>query len=259
MGGLVARIALARDTHKRIGRLVQLGTPNYGSFALVQALRGVYPTVRKIAALDRLHGCEQLTRHVFRSFPGLYEMLPAASRTAEFDLHTLGNWPDDLLGPDVTLLNAATHMRSRLANARPGCFHVIGVQQETVTRIRLRGDEFHYGITRDGDGTVPRALAEWQGARTYYVAEKHGELTHSDTVCRAVVELLQKGTTHRLPSARPAVNAEPLRWISDSELRRGNVGSRRHKVRWDELSLDERRRILEPTLSSAFRHAAHHR
>src|SRR5262249_46248649 len=41
MGGLVARAALAADKRGLIGKIVQLGTPNFGSFAAVQALRAV--------------------------------------------------------------------------------------------------------------------------------------------------------------------------------------------------------------------------
>src|SRR5687768_7303794 len=52
MGGVVARIALGNDRARRIQKLVQLGAPNLGSFAPVQALRAAYPTVRKIASLD---------------------------------------------------------------------------------------------------------------------------------------------------------------------------------------------------------------
>ena len=40
MGGLVARAAMARDRKRQIARLIMLGTPNFGSFAAVLALRG---------------------------------------------------------------------------------------------------------------------------------------------------------------------------------------------------------------------------
>ena len=62
MGGLVARAALAHDSKRRIQMLVQVGSPNEGSFAPVQALRAAYPTVRKIAALDHTCSAEHLAR-----------------------------------------------------------------------------------------------------------------------------------------------------------------------------------------------------
>ncbi len=76
MGGLVARLALGRQRTERITRVVQLGAPNHGSFAPVLALRGVYPTVRKLAAIDRRHTAEDLARIVFRTLPALHELLP---------------------------------------------------------------------------------------------------------------------------------------------------------------------------------------
>ncbi len=49
MGGLVARAALTHSAGQRVSRLVMLGTPNSGSLAAVQALRGNYSVVRKLA------------------------------------------------------------------------------------------------------------------------------------------------------------------------------------------------------------------
>src|SRR6185295_16340616 len=47
MGGLVARAALTHAAGERGSQLVMLGTPNSGSLAAVQALRGTYSVVRK--------------------------------------------------------------------------------------------------------------------------------------------------------------------------------------------------------------------
>jgi pimeloyl-ACP methyl ester carboxylesterase len=252
MGGLVARAALARDNKKRIARIVQLGSPNFGSFALVQALRGAYPTVRKVAALDPAHSSDQLVRHVFRTLPGLYEMLPAPEHTKDLDWSQLDSWPDDLLGPDATLLGSAVRVRSQLGAARDGCFHIVGVDQETVTRARKGRTGLEYGITRDGDGTVPRSLAEWPGATTWYAQERHGGLTNNETICKAVVDLLTTGRTRRIAKEFPAASREALRWVSDAELRRGTIGSHKGKVAWQQLPIEERRRILEPVISAEF-------
>ena len=51
MGGLVSRAALTLPDTQHVERLVLLGTPNCGSFAAVQALRGTYVVVRKVASL----------------------------------------------------------------------------------------------------------------------------------------------------------------------------------------------------------------
>ncbi|MDH3770918.1 MAG: alpha/beta fold hydrolase, partial [Nitrospirota bacterium] len=60
MGGLVARAALTHAAKKKVDRFIMLGTPNFGSFVSVQTIRGTYPIVRKVAALDLAHSPEEL-------------------------------------------------------------------------------------------------------------------------------------------------------------------------------------------------------
>ena len=62
MGGLVARAALAHKGAERIARVIQLGTPNKGAFVAVQALRGTYPLIRRVAMLDLKHSADELAR-----------------------------------------------------------------------------------------------------------------------------------------------------------------------------------------------------
>ena len=63
MGGLVARAALAAAGEK-VSRLIMLGTPNYGSFAPAQVIRGTYDVVQKVAAADLEHDAAQLCQLV---------------------------------------------------------------------------------------------------------------------------------------------------------------------------------------------------
>ena len=76
MGGLVARAAL-KNKLDRVPRIIQLGTPNYGSFAPVEVLRATYDTVKRISTLDLRHSTVDLCNQVFNTFLGLYQMLPA--------------------------------------------------------------------------------------------------------------------------------------------------------------------------------------
>ncbi|HEY6641799.1 alpha/beta fold hydrolase [Povalibacter sp.] len=240
MGGLVARAALAHDTSNRIERLVQLGAPNNGSYAPLLALRAVYPTVRKIASLDQRHSAEELARDVFRTLPGLYELLPEGLFDADA-------WPRDELAPELALLAQARRSRSQLADADERCLLIAGTGHETVTAADVRDGQFDYTLRAAGDGTVPSSLALWRGARTWFVAENHGTLTQNNSVLAAVDELLRHGDTQRLSDqSPPAIDTE--RHILESELRRQAT----HKVRWDELSLDSRRRILDPVLTPEF-------
>ncbi|MBL8265052.1 lipase family alpha/beta hydrolase [Steroidobacter sp.] len=251
MGGLVARIALAQDRERRIRKLVQLGAPNRGSFAPVQALRAAYPTVRKIAALDYHNTAEALARSVFLTLPGLYQMLPSTP-AEQPNLFDPAQWPQDELAPDATLLNRAYKVRSRMPPPDERCAVIVGTHQETVTSLRLRDGGFEYSVRLDGDGTVPSSNALWDGADTWFVQENHGALTNNSEVLAAVTGILKEGQTSRLSSTRPAAPSEVVRTVTDAELRAAAT----HKVHWERLSLDSRRRILDPIITSEFITAA---
>jgi len=246
LGGVVARVALGHD-RGRIARVVQLGAPNLGSFAPVLAMRGVYPTVRKLAALDPYHSAEDYARIIFRSLPSLHELLPEASYAGR-DFHDPAAWPDDALRPDRTLLESAAAARAAWPAPDPRCLHVVGVRQETITRAELDGLEFEYTVTHDGDGTVPLPLAAMPGAANWYVAEKHGGLPNNGRVISAVIDLLRQGTTDRLPATTRRAKAPTSRRLTEGAMRRVAP----HKVDWRQLSPDARRRLLEPVVSPEF-------
>lgn len=246
MGALIARAALRFDKQRQIGKLVQIGAPNAGSFAPVQAMRAVYPTVRKIAALDKLHSAEELARRVFLSLPGLYQLLPDAAHGDAIDLFDADCWPSDLQ-PNPQLLTHARKVRARLPDADKLCFVVAGTQTETTVAAQLSDDAFTYEIRPLGDGTVPLSRALWPDARTWYATENHGALSSSTSVLAAVIDVLHEGDTDKLlATAPPAPDA--VRYKSDRELRAHAV----NKVEWDGLSLNSRQRILEPILTPEF-------
>ena len=93
MGGLVSRAALTHPGMSNVERLVLLGTPNFGSFAPLQALRGTYPVVRKISSLVSTGTPEDLAGQIFNSFPSLYQMLPLAECHNYADLFDTDQWP----------------------------------------------------------------------------------------------------------------------------------------------------------------------
>src|SRR5262249_1280933 len=87
MGGLVARrfIQLFPDLWSamqdpdgagRGGRLVMMGTPNRGSFAITLALSGEARLVKILAKIDLTRDVNELLR-VLNTFPGSYHMLPS--------------------------------------------------------------------------------------------------------------------------------------------------------------------------------------
>ncbi|MFI4906122.1 MAG: lipase family alpha/beta hydrolase [Steroidobacteraceae bacterium] len=241
MGGLLARAALAQygrgDGAERITRLVGLGAPHGGSIAAVQALRATYPIVGRLAAMDRVHDAETLTRLAFRGFMSLYQLLPAGSAT--LDLFDPDCWPRSGARPDPALLRAARGFGNHLAGSDQRFFSIVGTGQRTVTGIERRGQQFRYQVSSAGDGTVASACATLPGVRNYSLRCEHSELPRSESVAAALIDLLQRGRTQRL---REGVIARHGRssYVTDAGLRR-ELG---RKLDWHSLSIGERRRYL---------------
>lgn len=240
MGGLVSRAALALPGGSKVERLVLLGTPNGGSFAPVQALRGVYAVVRKIARLSHHQSAETLAETVFNSFPSLYHLLPNARIDHGLDFLDLATWPQSGPRPDAAMLAQARQLEKVLAAPDERFVVVAGTGQETVTRVSRRQDQFVYTITRHGDGTVPLSCAELEGARTYYTSVAHSELTRDAVVAQAIAEILRTGRTQQLKSTCARGNRAQAR-ISEQQLRRTHV----EKVDWASLEPDARRIFLQ--------------
>jgi pimeloyl-ACP methyl ester carboxylesterase len=217
MGGLVARAAL---THKlpEVKRLVMLGTPNFGSFVPVQAVRAVYPVVRQVGLVDLVHSPETLAEKVFGTFPGLYQMLPHPERFSAIDLSNPAVWPKTGPRPNTALLPEFGRIGKALATADDRFILIAGVNQETTTGLRVDGSDFIYEQSLEGDGTVPLAFAELPGATTYYVEESHGSLPNNGTVERAVIELLRSGRTAVLPDHWAPARRGVTRVLRDADF-----------------------------------------
>jgi pimeloyl-ACP methyl ester carboxylesterase len=247
LGGLVARAALALPGGEKIERVVLLGTPNNGSLAALQALRGTHWAVRKIAQLDPLHSSESLADRVFRTFPSLYHMLPSADprRTAPagsattLDLLDPAAWPTSGPLPIPELLESARSVRGALAPPDERFTAIVGVGHATVAEVKRQGNEFVYRITRHGDGTVTADSARL-ATRNFHAPVSHSELTRDPIIIAAVLDLLRSGSTRRLAQNWRTRSLAELT-IADREL--GLTLT--EKVDWSSLSADERRVFLE--------------
>ena len=241
LGGLVCRAALGCGDARRIKRVILLGTPNGGSFAAVQALRGTYAVVRKIARLDARHSAEGLADSIFVTFPSLYHTLPQPAAAGGLDFTDPSAWPRSGPHPAPGLLDAARRVRRILAPPDERFAVVVGVGLETVTAAARRDDEFVYTVMRRGDGTVPADRARLEGARHYFRAGvAHSELTRDPLVAQVVLDLLSRGETRRLPANWRSASRARAR-IGDRELSRLPAS----KVDWGRLTPEERRDFLQ--------------
>ena len=238
MGGLVARAALGVRGLAKVTRVILIATPNLGSYAAVQALRGTDAVVRKLARLAPAETPESLTGEVFSTFPSLYDLLPPGN--ARLDLLDATAWPSSGPQPRRALLLRSRLDRARLAPADARFATVSGTGQPTVTAIARRGADFVYTLTRAGDGTVPVPSSLLPGAPGFFARAAHSDLTRDPQVAAAVADLLRRGTTTRLPR-RYASASRAEAQVSDAQLRRTQV----EKVDWGELSAESRREFLQ--------------
>ncbi|MFN0059954.1 MAG: CHAT domain-containing protein [Planctomycetota bacterium] len=229
MGGLVARRFIAkhadvwqamRDPNgmRRGGRLVMLGTPNQGSFAVPQVFTGVESVVRKLATADLWHSRKKLLK-ILATFPGCYQMMPSPELQVADDrqrLFTRETW--GAFGVQQPHLDRARTVQRELRVVRDPerLIYVAGFNRETPYRIRVAANgKFEYQMTRSGDGRVPHELGLLPGVPTFYIDEDHGALPGNAAVLEGISELLLSGTTGSLESTLPATRgAADKKWLS---------------------------------------------
>ncbi len=234
MGGLLARVALRSESGRRVKRLITIGTPHDGSFAPVQAVRGVYPLVRRLAQIDARHDAETLAREVFSSFHSLYQMLP---RSHSLDLLNQRNWPPTGPQPNATLLDRVRFLE--LGGADKRITVIAGYGFQTVDHLAEVRGEFFYRYSYNGDGTVPTARAQLAGCPTWYCPVSHGELPRSPTVHAALVALLSEQAP-QLPAEAPAMPGPPTT-RPETELRQAFTA----RIDWSKLDTQQRRAYMD--------------
>jgi pimeloyl-ACP methyl ester carboxylesterase len=239
MGGLVSRMAMQLLPKRSVKKLILLGTPNFGSYAPLQALRGTYPFVRKVALLDLAHSPEFLAQHVFHTFPGLHQLLPPRDRLRGADIYVRSGWPAHGPQPNLALLARNLAVRAALAPADSRMLQIVGVNRSTIVAVRRKAAGFEYEFTNDGDGTVMRASAMLPNLKTFYVDELHGNLANNPAVIRAIIDIVRRGRTGALPVRSRRQRCPPTH-IDDQALSRGD-GS---KIDWRRLDRAQRAAIL---------------
>jgi pimeloyl-ACP methyl ester carboxylesterase len=212
MGGLVARtyIAQAREHWERSGgRLVMLGTPNHGSFAIPQVFTGADGTIRKLALADLRHDLDDLLA-ILNSFVGTYQMLP--SPLVDGFAHVEGLYRPETWGrwklSERHLRTAQRHHEAlRQVVDTQRMTYIAGFGEPTLSNVTdfTRLDQpLAYDKTFAGDGRVPHVLGrlhdrQGNAVSMYFVAESHGSLPNNRQVQRALDDLLATGATQTLP------------------------------------------------------------
>ncbi|MDV7143987.1 DNA/RNA non-specific endonuclease [Tropicimonas sp. TH_r6] len=221
MGGLLARHIAARDKDTRqIDRVITIGTPNGGSYSPVMVFRNAHTLVAQLGRLDQSHTAEEIVRDVLRGFPGLVEMMPDPELRPTENFFDHVNWPDSKMRPLAAVLDAALEARRKLPPPDDRFHQIIGIGERTPVSTRTDGKSLSFLYSLDGDGTVPRDLAEIDGLPKTFVEDSHGGMLSNKAVYTAVLSLLQgKPPKTRAERARyaPQILFESLDDLSVSE------------------------------------------
>jgi len=223
MGGLVSRYFIKR--HPKLwesmkdpegfasgGRLIMLGTPNNGSYAIPLVMSGKDKVVKMLDLVDVTHNRRQMI-DILTTFHGAYQMLPSPFVTLEDDhkqLYRKHHWGSLPVYQPLLDKAAKLHRDIHPVVDTERFIYVAGYNRKTPSRIQIdRPGVFSFQTTRNGDGRVSHELGRLQGVDTYYVDEDHGSLPRNDDVMSAIHGLLAKGATDVLEPTRPSVRAEP--------------------------------------------------
>jgi pimeloyl-ACP methyl ester carboxylesterase len=202
MGGLVSRTYILRHPQRwgKTSRLIMLGTPNHGSFAIPQVITGAYETIRKLAIVDGTHTLRELC-DILNRFPGSMQMLPSPLEMNTMErMYHASQW--STWGVPQKILDVARASHERLAPVVDGSrmSYIAGFNQVTKVDVndwRRLDDADAYADSLDGDGTVPHRLGFLREGRTqiptYFVECSHGALPNHADVIDGTKQILSTG------------------------------------------------------------------
>ena len=220
MGGLVSRCALQdaklwqRFKERPGSRLIQLGTPNAGSWSIPFMLMGRNDLMGYLERLDFTMNAREQQAVVAR-FQGALQMLPHGEPTL-FDRARWEAWaqldPGQWAPPSAEDLAVAARFREQFASAPLDPERMLYVAGQAPTLIGVEeaptaeaGQRIRFRVSPEGDGQVPWATGIPAGFRAWYTDAVHGDLARHEPAFPAILELLEQGTTHLLPDRAPAV------------------------------------------------------
>lgn len=199
MGGLVARQMASEDANKTIiSRIVTIGTPNFGSYSPVQVFDLSHGLLGPLGIADLTQDRKTIVEKYLRGFPGLIEMMPSPGKRPDEEYFTRAFWPETAVPPTTNALRAAKLGNTDLPAPDERFHQIIGTGQDTVIRADKDAAGFVYHRSMDGDGTVPRDLAEMGDVPRYYCDGAHGWLCNRSDVIAGTIDLIGTGGTHAL-------------------------------------------------------------
>jgi pimeloyl-ACP methyl ester carboxylesterase len=253
MGGLMIRAALmvhGKDLWKKVGRIVFIGTPHYGSTSIAGYLKNHLWGWEEVAVLAMF-----LSRETFRSLRGVLSLLPAPKGIypgtrhgedhpcANFDMYDAQAWKLGLnVSETLKLQNILDEVKqfytdlynwhtSLLQEYKDRMLMIAGVGQETL--FRLEFDAAFWGlwektkkithvtqcdVNRDGDGRVPLASAELEDVTIRYVIGQHGGLHNIPAVARDTITWISGGSIGDLKLSKTCAGAQKSHLSAEDQV-----------------------------------------
>ncbi|NDJ54948.1 MAG: alpha/beta fold hydrolase [Chloroflexi bacterium] len=201
LGGLVALDYLTgafsgSHAQQKVARVITLGTPYRGSVGALSTMATLTQPALKLA--KRLNPANDPMR-MFRSFPSLYQLLPAPPElydnwdvVPEIDLWDARVWLDQDIPINEEHLKMARQHHTSIAQADPQVplYTIAGTNNRTALKLfgpRLDAEPvFGERGVESGDNTVAVEAARFRDRPAYYVHEIHTELVLETTVIEGV-------------------------------------------------------------------------
>ena len=299
MGGLVVRTMLATAEGQRTwarmcahsgARFIMLGTPNRGSFAIPALLIGRDALVKKLALVDLKSSHAELLATI-AGFDGVLNLLP---HEGDIDFFDAAVWRRllDLDAPQTRGLFGSSVASSKSANFRwavpahsaleharrlAGLLRTSPLDPARVAYVAGAADETACGVEIDeaappgrkvkviatsrGDGRVLWKTGIPTGIATFYMDTVHGDMANDRRHFPAIADLLNVGTTSRLPTAPPVARsaddtfelreAMPSMVPDEAELVADALGGRRVKMQTGRSPNRIHARLIHDNLTNA--------
>jgi pimeloyl-ACP methyl ester carboxylesterase len=229
MGGLLLRTTFAKypDLYKRLAgrphfRVLLLGVPLEGSWAIARVLAGRDRLIQKVALLDLIHSKRELLS-VISQYPGLLQLLPRNDRNIQQFFDYWKQNPDEyppLPGNAPKYLEDLKKLPEG-PSWDPQVFkYIAGKDDQTPDDILIEGGKLQVRATPEGDGrvpwaTIPKALEE----ATYFVPVSHGDIPDHQPAFEAFAELLEKGATDLLSRRKPVSRSAAVEtWMPEEDV-----------------------------------------
>ncbi|HTO16497.1 MAG TPA: CHAT domain-containing protein [Edaphocola sp.] len=226
-------------------KLILLGTPWRGSHLIMEVLTGHSSKLKQLGSLDIAHKRTTILKEVAK-YPGLLELLPLdesgfsdQSLTEEKKDFEFKGYDDksfwdfirayalDTIDPDSGFQDIITKFRTqknpsgtsyldfKLSDNDLNYIYYIAGNDDTIFGCKIKNSFFKgkhlvYISTRLGDGSVTWDLGipkELSKEKLYFSQVNHTNLSNDKSVFDAIIDIIDQGSTSRLPREAPQSRA----------------------------------------------------